>query len=51
MTTDKDFARLEPWLPFEPALATMSLTVAATPEEPFRAFIAGRLAAERGGAR
>ena len=51
VTTDKDFARLEPWLPFQPALATMPLTVAVTPEEPFRAFIAERLAAERGGAR
>ena len=51
VTTDKDFVRLEAWLPFDPALATMPLTCAVTPEEPFRAFIAGRLAAERGGAR
>ena len=50
VTTDKDFVRLEAWLPFDPALATMPLTCAVTPEEPFRAFIAGRLAAERGGA-
>ena len=47
VTTDKDFVRLEPWLPFEPVLATMPLTCVVTPEAPFRAFIAGRLAAER----
>ena len=47
VTTDKDFVRLEPWLPFDPVLATMPLTCAVTPEAPFRAFITGRLAAER----
>ena len=47
VTTDKDFVRLEPWLPFDPALATMPLTCAVTPEEPFRAFIARQLAADR----
>ena len=51
VTTDKDLVRLESWLPFDPALATMPLTCAVTPEAPFRAFIAGRLAAERSGAR
>ena len=51
VTTDKDFVRLEPWLPFDPALATMPLTCAVTPEEPFRAFIARQLAAERSGVR
>ena len=50
VTTDKDFVRLEPWLPLDPALATMPLTCAVTPEAPFRAFIAERLAAERSGA-
>ena len=47
VTTDKDFVRLETWLPFDPVLATMPLTCSVTPEAPFRAFIAGRLAAER----
>ena len=47
VTTDKDFVRLEPWLPLDPVLATMSLTCSVTSEAPFRAFIAGRLAAER----
>ena len=51
VTTDKDFVRLEPWLPFDPVLATMPLTCAVTPEAPFRAFIAGRLAAERSASR
>ena len=51
VTTDKDFVRLEPWLPFDPVLATMSLTCTVTPEAPFRAFIAGRLAAERSASR
>lgn len=51
VTTDKDFVRLEPWLPFEPVLATMPLTCVVTPEAPFRAFIAGRLAAERSSSR
>ncbi len=51
VTTDKDFVRLEPWLPFDPVLATMPLTCAVTPEAPFRAFIADRLAAERRGER
>ncbi len=51
VTTDKDFVRLEPWLPFDPVLATMPLTCTVTPEAPFRAFIAGRLAAERSGSR
>ena len=51
VTTDKDFVRLEPWLPFDPVLATMPLTCAVTPEAPFRAFIAERLAAERSGSR
>ena len=51
VTTDKDFVRLEPWLPFDPVLATMPMTCAVTPEAPFRDFIAGRLAAERSAAR
>ena len=51
VTTDKDFVRLEAWLPFEPVLATMPLTCVVTPEAPFRAFIAGRLAAERSASR
>ena len=51
VTTDKDFVRLEPWLPFDPVLATMPMTCAVTPEAPFRAFIADRLAAERRGER
>ena len=51
VTTDKDFVRLEPRLPFEPVLATMLLTCVVTPEAPFRAFIAGRLAAERSASR
>ena len=51
VTTDKDFVRLEPWLPLDPVLATMPLTCAVTPEAPFRAFVAGRLAAERSGGR
>ncbi len=51
VTTDKDFVRLEPWLPFDPVLATMPLTCTVTPEAPFRAFIAGRLAAERSASR
>ena len=51
VTTDKDFVRLEPWLPFDPVLATMPLTCAVTPAAPFRAFIAERLAAERSGVR
>ena len=51
VTTDKDFVRLEAWLPFDPDLATMPLTCAVTPEAPFRAFIAGRLAAERSASR
>ena len=51
VTTDKDFVRLEPWLPFEPVLATMPLTCVVTPAAPFRAFIAARLAAERSTAR
>ena len=51
VTTEKDFVRLEPWLPFDPVLATMPLTCAVTPEAPFRAFIAERLAAERSGVR
>ena len=51
VTTDKDFVRFEPWLPLDPILATMPLTCAVTPEKPFRAFIAGRLAAERSGGR
>ena len=51
VTTDKDFVRLEPWLPFDPVLATMPLTCAVTPDAPFRAFIAERLAAGRSGAR
>ena len=51
VTTDKDFVRLQPWLPFDPVLATMSLTCAVMPEAPFRAFIAGRLAADRSTAR
>ncbi len=51
VTTDKDFVRLEPWLPFDPVLATMPMTCAVTPEAPFRAFIAGRLAAERSASR
>ncbi len=51
VTTDKDFVRLEPWLPFDPVLATLPLTCAVAPEAPFRAFIAERLAAGRSGAR
>ena len=51
VTTDKDFVRLEPWLPFDPVLATMSLSCAVTPEAPFRAFIGERLAVERSAAR
>ena len=51
VTTDKDFVRLEPWLPFDPIVATMPLTCSVTPEAVFRAFIAGRLAAERSGVR
>ena len=51
VTTDKDFVRLEPWLPFDPVLATMPLTCAVTPAGPFRAFIAERLAAGPGGVR
>ncbi len=47
VTTDKDFVRLEAWMPFDPALATMPLTCSVTPEAPFREFIAQRLAAER----
>ncbi len=51
VTTDKDFVRLEPWLPFDPVLATVPLICAVTPEAPFRAFIGERLAVERSGAR
>lgn len=51
VTTEKDFVRLDPWLPFDPVLATMPLTCAVTPEAPFRAFIAERLAAGRSEAR
>ena len=51
VTTDKDFVRLEPWLPFDPVLATMPLTCAVTPEAPFRAFIGERLAVGRSAAR
>ncbi len=51
VTTDKDFVRLEPWLPLDPVVATMPLTCTVTPEAPFRAFVAGRLAAERSASR
>ena len=51
VTTDKDFVRLETWLPFDPVLATMPLTCSVTPEAPFRAVIAARLGAERSASR
>ena len=48
VTTQKDFVRLEPWLPFEVPLATLSLTVSVSPPGPFRAFLSDCLVAARG---
>ena len=47
VTTEKDHVRLERWLPFDPALATMPLTLSVEPADEFRGFLAGRLAADR----
>ena len=50
LTTEKDGVRLQAWLPFEPPLATVPLTLAVEPSDRFRAFLADRLAAERASA-
>ena len=47
LTTEKDAVRLQAWLPFEPPLATVPLTLAVEPADEFQAFLADRLAAER----
>ena len=45
--TEKDRVRLQAWLPFEPPLATVPLTLGVEPADEFQAFLADRLAAER----
>jgi tetraacyldisaccharide 4'-kinase len=50
LTTEKDGVRLQAWLPFEPPLATVPLTLGVEPADQFRAFLADRLAAERASA-
>ena len=47
LTTEKDGVRLQAWLPFEPPLATVPLTLEVEEVNEFRAFLADRLAAER----
>ena len=47
LTTEKDGVRLQAWLPFEPPLATVPLTLAIEPADVFQAFLTDRLAAER----
>lgn len=47
LTTEKDHVRFQALLPFEPPLATMSLTLGIEPADEFRAFLADRLTAER----
>ena len=47
LTTEKDGVRLQPWLPFEPPLATVPLTLGVEQADEFQAFLADRLAAER----
>ena len=47
LTTEKDGVRLQAWLPFEPPLATVPLTLGVEPAEEFQTFLADRLAAER----
>ena len=47
LTTEKDGVRLQAWLPFEPPLATVPLTLGVEPADEFQAFLADRLAAER----
>ena len=47
VTTEKDGVRLQAWLPFEPPLATVPLTLAVEPADRFQAFLTDRLAAER----
>jgi len=48
VTTQKDFVRLESWLPFDLPLTTFSLTVSVSPRGPFRAFLRRCLVAARG---
>lgn len=50
LTTEKDGVRLQAWLPFEPPLATVPLTLHVEPADEFQAFLADRLAAERSSA-
>ena len=47
LTTEKDGVRLQAWLPFEPPLATLPLTLEVEAVDEFRAFLADRLAGER----
>ena len=47
LTTEKDGVRLQAWLPFEPPLATVPLTLTVAPADMFQAFLADRLAAEK----
>ena len=47
LTTEKDGVRLQAWLPFEPPMATLPLTLGVEPVAAFKAFLADRLAAER----
>jgi len=47
ITTEKDAVRLQTWLPFEPPLATMPLSLNVEPADEFRSFLVDRLAAER----
>ena len=47
LTTEKDRVRLQAWLPFEPPLATVPLTLGVEPADEFQAFLADRLAADR----
>ena len=47
LTTEKDGVRLQAWLPFDPPLATVPLTLGVEPADEFRAFLAARIAAER----
>ena len=47
LTTEKDHVRLQRWLPFDPPLATMPLTLGVEPDDEFQAFLADRIAAER----
>ena len=50
LTTEKDGVRLQAWLPFDPPLATVPLTLGVEPAHEFQAFLADRIAAERASA-